>query len=46
METLENKDLKRINGGGLSFLAALGIVAGVTFVVGAIDGFVRPQKCN
>ncbi len=46
METLEKNDLERINGGGLSFLGALGIVAGVAFVVGVIDGFVNPEKCN
>ncbi len=45
---LENKELIDINGGGTGkkigfgiFFAALG-----SFLVGVIDGFLRPLKCN
>ncbi|MBR4672753.1 MAG: hypothetical protein IKO78_06130 [Bacilli bacterium] len=39
-------ELKQITGGGLSFLAGLGIIGGVIFLIGVIDGFVNPDKCN
>ena len=39
-------ELKQITGGGLSFLAGLGIVGGLVFLIGVIDGFVNPDKCN
>ena len=35
-----------MNGGGLSFLGIAGIVAGAVFIIGAIDGYVRPKKCD
>lgn len=42
-----NKDkLKKIDGGGLSFLAGVGIVSLVIFAVGVIDGYVNPEKCR
>ena len=40
------KELKEIQGGGISIGSCLLIIAGVTFVVGFIDGIVRPLKCN
>ncbi len=39
-------ELKDIDGGGLTLLGVAGIVAGAVFIVGVIDGYVRPQKCN
>ena len=33
-----------MNGGG--FLGIAGIITGIVFVIGVIDGFVRPKKCN
>lgn len=44
MKELKSKDLLNIDGGG--FGLALGIFAGVTFIIGVIDGYVRPLKCN
>lgn len=45
---LENKKLMLVNGGGVGkkvgfgiFFAALG-----SFLVGLVDGFLRPLKCN
>ena len=45
MRELDNKELMTINGG---FSIGLGIArgAGITFILGVIDGFVRPLKCN
>lgn len=46
MEKLEKKQLLEITGGGFSFGLATLIGAGVVFIIGVIDGFVRPLKCN
>jgi len=45
MKELNSKELFEINGG--SHLAiGLALAAGITFIIGVIDGFVRPLKCN
>ncbi len=50
MISLKDEDLKKVEGGSLSagVLTAIvaGITAGVTFVIGVIDGIVRPLRCN
>lgn len=45
---LNELELKKINGGGvLTTLGIIGLVAaGVTFIIGVIDGYIRPLKCN
>lgn len=44
MEKVSSNELKQINGGGLG----LGILIGglATFIIGVIDGYVRPLKCR
>ena len=32
--------------GGISAAAVFGITAGAILIIGAVDGFVRPMKCN
>lgn len=46
MYNLSNEELKEITGGGLSFGAWAVIGAGIVFVIGVIDGYVRPYKCR
>lgn len=46
IEEIKNDKLKRIDGGGLSFLAGVGIVSLVVFIAGVIDGYVNPEKCK
>ena len=46
MKNLNNVELKEISGGGVNFGIAVGIAAGITFLIGLIDGIVRPLKCN
>lgn len=46
MHNLTNNELKQIKGGGISVGAGLLIAAGVVFVIGVIDGYVRPLSCN
>ena len=46
MQNLTMNELKQIKGGGISVGAGLLIVAGVVFLIGVIDGYVRPLNCN
>lgn len=45
MKEISKEELQEING-GFSIWAALGLVAGGVFLIGVIDGYVRPKKCN
>lgn len=42
---LNNKELKEIKGGA-SIWAIFGVVAGIIFGFGVVDGYVRPIKCR
>ena len=44
MKELDSKELMNINGGGLGLGLVIG--AGIVFLAGILDGFVRPLKCN
>ncbi len=46
MRVLKEKELMEISGGFFSAAKVLGIIGAVTFVIGVIDGFVRPLRCN
>lgn len=46
MKNLNDKELMNINGGGVNIGAIVGIAAGITFLIGLIDGIIRPLKCN
>lgn len=46
MQELKNEELMEIQGGGISFGTGLLIIAGVAFVIGVVDGIVRPLSCN
>ena len=46
MNVLTNNELKDINGGSIKIGIGIGIVAGITFLIGVIDGIIRPLKCN
>lgn len=43
---LTEKELREINGGSISLGLGLLIIAGVVFLAGVVDGYVRPLKCN
>ena len=45
MKELSINELNEVNGGG-GISLGLAIFAGVTFIIGVIDGYVRPLKCN
>lgn len=44
MKELDNNELKQINGGGVGTLLLIG--GGIVFLIGVIDGYVRPLACN
>ena len=46
MERISKNELMSVNGGGFSI--GLGFLIGglATFIIGVIDGYVRPLKCN
>lgn len=46
MKNLDDKQLMSITGGGIKLGIVIGIAAGITFIIGVIDGIVRPLKCN
>ena len=46
MSKLTKEELHKIKGGGLSVGAYILIGGIVVFVIGIIDGYVRPLKCN
>lgn len=43
---IREEELKKITGGGISFGTGLLIGAGLTFLVGLIDGYIRPLACR
>lgn len=45
MEKLSKKELLECNG-GFSLGLGLLIVAGVAFLIGVIDGYIRPLACH
>ena len=45
MKELSVKEMHDINGGSKGVIG-IAIVAGITFLIGVIDGFVRPLRCN
>lgn len=44
MNKLNNNELKQINGGGAGVYVAIGGI--IIFIIGVIDGYVRPLACN
>lgn len=45
MKELNEKELHEVNGGSKVAVGLL-IAAGITFLIGVIDGYVRPLRCN
>ena len=46
MKKLTNNELKSIKAGASGGWIAAGIVAGITFLAGLLDGYFRPFKCR
>ena len=45
MKEIEEEELKKVEG-GITVWGAIGIGAAVVFIIGAVDGYFRPLKCN
>jgi len=43
---LSEYELKNINGGAFKFGIGALIGAGISFIIGLIDGYMRPLSCN
>lgn len=46
MKQLDKKELQGIRGGAMSLSLGLAIAAGIVFVIGVIDGYIRPLPCR
>lgn len=46
MKQLQNDDLKKANGGAFNWAIATAVIAGVTFIIGVIDGYTRKLACH
>ena len=46
MKKIHDKELEQVEGGGFSWGIAAGVIAAITFIVGVVDGYVNPIKCN
>lgn len=45
MKELKRKELKKIKAGVSGWVVA-GIIGGITFLIGVLDGIARPFKCR
>lgn len=45
MNRLNDDKLREINGGS-KIVVGLLIASGITFLIGVIDGYIRPLRCN
>lgn len=46
MVELNQKEMKEIQGGAVNWTLIAGIGAAISFVIGIIDGYSNPLKCN
>lgn len=46
MKKLEEEQMKKIEAGGVNWVAVTFISGAISFVIGIIDGLVNPKKCN
>ena len=46
MERVEGNELKNVTGGGVVLKIVMGIVTAGSFLVGLVDGYLRPLKCR
>lgn len=46
MNELTNFELQNISGGSISWAAIFGAIAGGVFLIGVIDGYLRPYQCR
>lgn len=45
MKALETREMKSVEGGKFLVTFFAGVSAGITFIIGFIDGYVNPKRC-
>ena len=46
MTYLKEEELKQISGGGIKTALGFLIGAGISFIIGFVDGYIRPLACR
>ena len=46
MKRLNNEEMMNIKGGAIGWKILAAIGAGAIFIIGVVDGFINPKKCN
>ena len=46
MKKINNEEMKKVKGGAINWGMMAGIGAAVSFIMGIIDGWTNPRKCN
>jgi len=47
MQKLNNEEMLKVKGGGISSKLIWGLVGGaIVFLIGLFDGIISPKKCN
>ena len=46
MEQISNENMKQIAGGAVNWGLLAGIGAAASFLIGLIDGWTNPKRCN
>lgn len=46
MRLIEEEELEKVTGGGISVWAGVGIAAIVVFLAGVIEGITNPSRCH
>ncbi len=46
MKALQKNELTKIKGGAIRLKVGALIIGGIIFMIGVIDGYMRPLRCN
>lgn len=46
MRELNQNEMEQIQGGAVNWAIVAGVGTAISFVIGVIDGYINPLKCN
>ena len=46
MNIIKDEEMKKVQGGSINWGLVAGISAAASFVIGIIDGWIHPKRCN
>lgn len=46
MQNLNHEEMQQVKGGAVRWGVIAGIGAFASFIIGVVDGWINPQKCN